>query len=515
VGRSTKLALLACALALPQALLAQWGPTVRLSNSGAASSADVDPPLVADGQIVLAFWSDTVSGGRSLYYSRSTDNGVSWSSPAQLAQSVTNWYYYPANRNVSGYVRRGRSGALHLLYCTQDTVQWACYRRSFDNGATWTAAETLGKQSTYGQGWRLASDGNGHLYVSWSCHAYMLRRSTDDGITWEPMDTTSHQVDAIFAEDQPYVYCFGNRGADTVDLTRSTDRGATWEPPTHVTPCSSPDGAVDESGRLHLAWSSDQTGHEEVYYTRSTDHGVTWSSPLRLTVSSDAYISWLGVSGNSVCVSYLSGGTWRKRVSNDGGSTWGAESTWPYPWNGPCTDLCAVALGDAGRIHLLRFEWGLNNSQWIEYRRSRDFGGTWPDSAMLSDSNSLDRYPRAVVCDGNDVHVLWEDYEYGNYEIMYRRGVGLAGVEEKEGPPPTTHNSQPEATVVRGVLSVPLSSGVVSEAFHILLDATGRKLADLHPGVNDVSGLAPGVYFIREARAQAQAQAIRKVVLTR
>jgi hypothetical protein len=40
---------------------------------------------------------------------------------------------------------------------------------------------------------------------------------------------------------------------------------------------------------------------------------------------------------------------------------------------------------------------------------------------------------------------------------------------------------------------------------------------DLRPGVNDVRGLAPGVYFIRtaQAQAQAQAQAIRKVVVTK
>jgi hypothetical protein len=36
----------------------------------------------------------------------------------------------------------------------------------------------------------------------------------------------------------------------------------------------------------------------------------------------------------------------------------------------------------------------------------------------------------------------------------------------------------------------------------------------LRPGPNDVSRLAPGVYFVIEAQAQAQAQAVHKVVLT-
>jgi hypothetical protein len=44
---------------------------------------------------------------------------------------------------------------------------------------------------------------------------------------------------------------------------------------------------------------------------------------------------------------------------------------------------------------------------------------------------------------------------------------------------------------------------------------TGRQVMSLRPGPNDVRHLAPGVYFIREAQAQAQAQAVQKVVITK
>jgi hypothetical protein len=46
------------------------------------------------------------------------------------------------------------------------------------------------------------------------------------------------------------------------------------------------------------------------------------------------------------------------------------------------------------------------------------------------------------------------------------------------------------------------------------MDASGRKVLDLRAGANDVRALAPGVYFVREAQAPAQAQAVRKVILT-
>jgi hypothetical protein len=81
-----------------------------------------------------------------------------------------------------------------------------------------------------------------------------------------------------------------------------------------------------------------------------------------------------------------------------------------------------------------------------------------------------------------------------------------AGVEEMVNR--EVRRKEAGATLVRGVLHP--QSGMV------LLDASGRKVLDLWPGPNDVSHLAPGVYFVRPARDRAQAQFrfLRKVVIT-
>ncbi|MCX6843439.1 MAG: YncE family protein [candidate division WOR-3 bacterium] len=95
--------------------------------------------------------------------------------------------------------------------------------------------------------------------------------------------------------------------------------------------------------------------------------------------------------------------------------------------------------------------------------------------------------------------------------------AGLAGE-----PAPVLSRSM--ATIVRGVLvlgdcprtgTVPKTVPRDRVPKPALLDISGRKVLDLHPDANDVRHLAPGVYFIREAQAQAQAQTIRKVVVTR
>jgi len=67
-------------------------------------------------------------------------------------------------------------------------------------------------------------------------------------------------------------------------------------------------------------------------------------------------------------------------------------------------------------------------------------------------------------------------------------------------------------TFIRGTLRMQDASRPA-----VLLDASGRIVAQLHPGANDVSRLSPGVYFVREEPQDTShtPQAIRKVVVAR
>ena len=92
------------------------------------------------------------------------------------------------------------------------------------------------------------------------------------------------------------------------------------------------------------------------------------------------------------------------------------------------------------------------------------------------------------------------------------RAMGSDVIGVKESSKPQATSRKPAATVIRNALWLTPSPSTSSSC---LLDISGRKVLGLHCGANDVSRLAPGVYFVREAQAQAQAQAIRKIVITR
>jgi subtilisin family serine protease len=93
-------------------------------------------------------------------------------------------------------------------------------------------------------------------------------------------------------------------------------------------------------------------------------------------------------------------------------------------------------------------------------------------------------------------------------ELQITVGVPLEAVRSSPAPRPTTSGA---ATIVRGVLFLPEAARSKRQAAS-MLDISGRKVLDLTPGANDVRALAPGVYFVREAQAQAQAPTVRKVV---
>ena len=132
----------------------------------------------------------------------------------------------------------------------------------------------------------------------------------------------------------------------------------------------------------------------------------------------------------------------------------------------------------------------------------------WPFPTICLKSNDvyvIDAHRDSVVATidvGDGPFVLaWDPIGYRTYVLNYAsasvsviRDSLHAGVAEGQ---PQAVSLKPQATLLRGVLVLGAvgsrqNAGDRSE----LLDVSGRKVLDLHPGTNDVSRLSPGVYFV-------------------
>jgi hypothetical protein len=108
-----------------------------------------------------------------------------------------------------------------------------------------------------------------------------------------------------------------------------------------------------------------------------------------------------------------------------------------------------------------------------------------------------------------DLDMITCDY-YGS--VFLRRNITATGVEETMNDGRGTMNAG--ATVVRGVLRLPDSPFTLHSS---LFSLSGQTVMSLESGANDVSRLAPGVYFVcsEPAAVRRQPSAVTRVVITR
>ncbi len=80
---------------------------------------------------------------------------------------------------------------------------------------------------------------------------------------------------------------------------------------------------------------------------------------------------------------------------------------------------CVAASGNF--VHVIWFDDRDGNYE-IYYKRSTNGGTTWGTDTRLTNNTSVSDYPTLCVS-GAYVHIVWEDYRDGNWEIYYKRST--------------------------------------------------------------------------------------------
>jgi hypothetical protein len=200
-----------------------------------------------------------------------------------------------------------------------------------------------------------------------------------------------------------------------------------------------------------------------------------------------------------------------QKLDSAGNRGWDSTGVWLGCVDASGGQFSAAVDGRGGAIAA----WTLYRSQlnWDVYAQHVDSSGhrCWSDTGLAvcpGDDNV--RYPATVTDGEGGAIIAWLD-DRGLYA---QRAADAPGGMEMVNDERGAMNEGP--TVVRGVLvltelgtrsELPERNSVMSRA--ALLDVSGRKVLDLHPGANDMRALAPGVYFVREAQAQAVGKVIK------
>ena len=333
-----------------------------------------------------------------------------------------------------------------LLIPTESKAQWQADVRLTN--------DILTSNTSWNNAWCVASNGN-NVFAVWFDERdgnpeIYYKRSTDGGISWEAdarLTSTNAQSNypsiALSGSDVHVVWRDVQDGNPEIYHKHSTDNGNTWGTDTRLSNNTSASDfpSVSVSGSIvHVVWRDNRDGYDDIYYKRSTDNGSNWGSETQLTNSpaqSDG--PSVSASGSFVHVAFhkfLGSGNvkiYYKR-STDNGASWEAD----VQLTNNSSLLYEPSISVSGSVVHLVWRDDRDGNFEIYYKRSTDNGTNWSADTRLTNASGDSWYP-SVASSGSGVHVVWQDFRDGNWEIYYKRDPNgnVTGIENTNSELPT------------------------------------------------------------------------------
>jgi len=253
----------------------------------------------------VAVWrSDENLGGTAgtdwdIFIARSMDNGISWSTPETLNSNADS----DMNQDYFSDVISDGSGNWIAVWESGDTAGIDTdifYSRSTDNSVSWSEPETLnGNADTdSGSDWspEVTTDGAGNWVAVWESYESLhgtagsdgdifVARSTDNGASWSTPMTLNSNANSDIDEDRwPKVttdgvgnwvtvwYSSENLGGTVgwdhdIFVSRSTDNGASWSATATLNSNATSDEGTDRISRI----TTDRLGNWVVVWVSDDD----------------------------------------------------------------------------------------------------------------------------------------------------------------------------------------------------------------------------------------------------
>ena len=266
-----------------------FGPTIELGNQNGGS---IDPKMAVSGNNVYVLWEHTPGNNGGIFFTRSTDNGGTFSSIKNLGN----------NTGFNGFPQIAVSGN-NVFVVWHDATHGIFFTRSTDNGGTFGNPVIL---------YKVKNEGIGSKVFGPRITTYP--RSDNVYVVWHSGDIKQHARVKALISDAQYI--------------RSTDNGATFGNVVNLSNYSgssvNPQIAVSQNN-VYAVWTNNfQEKYGQVFLTRSTDNGATFGDIVNLSNYSGSSVNpQIAVSQNNVYAVWTNNVTgnedifFKKDVSNN------------------------------------------------------------------------------------------------------------------------------------------------------------------------------------------------------
>ena len=306
------------------------------------------------------------------------------------------------------------AGVAHLFWLYQedrnDRSSWAVSYLRWQNGI-WAAPNDVLVSPGGGAGApRVALDSEDRLHVIWAdgdlYYSSSPAPTAGDAHSWSEPVAIARALEGDIAVDQTgrlhVVFTTGQDG-ESPQYSHTLEYGG-WSPPAAVSrggmsnaAAGSPRLSSDGRGRIHVTWTQHQLpgGWPPLgqWYARSDDGGSTWEMSSELARGEQGQGTVLAIGGDEIHLVWRgttgAGGTYHQ-WSTDGGIVWHGPIV--FDPDGGFSGAQSLAADSAGNIHLVRGDGG--------YQVWRD-GGWSPVPAEFADSGETGTLAIGL---GNQVH---------------------------------------------------------------------------------------------------------------
>ncbi len=246
-----------------------------------------EPQIIKNGTNIYMLWIDDSSASRNIYFKKSSDNGCTFGPTIDLG--VGKGGSLDPKMVVSG-------NYVYVIWeYTPENNGMIYWTRSADNGASFEKVKNLGNNTGFNGFPQVAAAAN-NVYVAWTDNAQekygqiFFTRSTDNGESFgEPFlvykgqesyaNTTALSPKLVAGSGDNNVYLLWQSGRvvqharvsaliSDVLFTRSTDNGESFGDIVNLSNYSGwavdPQIAVSEEGGVHVVWTNNSTGNEEI-----------------------------------------------------------------------------------------------------------------------------------------------------------------------------------------------------------------------------------------------------------
>jgi hypothetical protein len=380
-------------------------------------------PMVANsGNNVYVVWTEESHG---IYFRTSSDGGITWVPPTSseatrlsLTGGTASYPVITAN-GTNVYVAWSQTlNKISQIYFTVST----------NNGITFSAPIILDAAPTTAAITPVLAGWGSNIYVAWSAGTHSFERSSNDaGSTWGTVNQLGTGHEPQLATYGNYAYFI----SDGVSYEYSSDSGSTWTSVNLKTGAASEPWIAASGSNVYVAWEQKNTGKTApIYGEISNNNGVTFTA--KEILSGSVVNSWepqLAASGNNVYLSFRSlspPSAWITTSSTDG-LTWstptelstsGHSTGWPLD----------VAVSGINVFAIYGSATTSGGSVWNAYASySSDSGTTWsPQPGVDLSGNTAgvaapatDIASASIMAYGTAGFAAWQSNQTGSNQIYF------------------------------------------------------------------------------------------------